>query len=147
MHATDAIGRLLGLFGILRCLALHMDDLHPIAHLEFAAATRIRDARVDRVVQWMHVNLGAALRMEEAAAQAHISTAAFSRFFKRETGKTFTDYLNDVRCAQACAWLSDSVLPVSTITSQCGFETSSHFNRQFKSRFGVTPRDYRKRSG
>ena len=63
------------------------------------------------MVDWLHAHLAEPLRAEDAARIAHISPAAFSRFFKRELGKTFTDYLNDARCSAAAMalrhWLRD----------------------------------------
>lgn len=147
LHTKDALGKVLGLYDILRCLSLHMGDITAVASLACTAiATNhsARDSRIDRVLQWIHANTGSPLPVQQAAALAHVSLGAFSRFFRRETGKTYTDYVNDVRCAEACALLSESALPVSTIAADCGFDTNSHFNRQFMARLGVTPRAYRK---
>jgi AraC-like DNA-binding protein len=145
MHTKDALGKVLGLYDILRCLSLHMGDLKPVANLAYKAMDHPAvDSRIDFVLQWIHANIGSQLQMQDAAALAHVSSGAFSRFFRRETGKTYTNFVNDVRCAQACALLSESSLPVSTIATDCGFETNSNFNRQFLARLGVTPRAYRK---
>ena len=145
MHAKDALGKVLVLYDILRCLSLHMGDLRPVANLACKPIDHSAvESRIDGVFQWIHTNISSELRMQDAAALAHVSCGAFSRFFRRETGKTYTDYVNDVRCAQACAMLSESALPVSTIAADCGFGTNSHFNRQFLSRLGVTPSAYRR---
>lgn len=74
------------------------------------------------------------------------SPAAFSRFFQRETGKTYTQYVNDLRCAEACVLLREPTLPVATIAADCGFRTSSHFNREFRARMKTTPRAWRQRA-
>ena len=74
---------------------------------------------------------------------AHVTPAAFSRYFHREVGKTFTRYLNDVRCSQACVRLRQTAKPVAVVAAECGFATLSHFNRQFRLRHGVAPREFR----
>jgi AraC-like DNA-binding protein len=82
--------------------------------------------------------------MEDAAAQVHVSPAAFSRFFRRSLGKTFTEYVNDLRCAEAANQLRRSDKPIAALAQDCGFSTLSHFNKQFLLRYEQTPRHYRK---
>jgi AraC-like DNA-binding protein len=93
----------------------------------------------------MHANLARELRLEDAARLAHISPDAFSRYFSREVGKSFTAYINDMRCSETCLLLRATDKPVAVIASKCGFETLSHFNRQFRQRFDMSPREFRSR--
>jgi AraC-like DNA-binding protein len=102
------------------------------------------DRRIDRVVRWIHEHLSHNLTIEDAAAKVHVSPAAFSRFFRRSLGKTFTEYVNDLRCTEAAIQLRKTDKPVATVAQECGFTTLSHFNRQFLLRHGQTPRHYRK---
>ena len=81
----------------------------------------------------------------DAARVAHVSPAAFSRFFSRETGKTWTAYVNDVRCSEAAVRLRQGRRPVAEVAQDCGYRTLSHFNREFRARFGAAPSDYRRR--
>jgi AraC-like DNA-binding protein len=115
------------------------------------AAARAPDAgdredprRADAVIDWMQRHLAAELRVEEAAKLAHVTPAAFSRWFRREVGKPFTQYLNDLRFGAACLALRQSGRPVAEVAAACGFTTMSHFNRQFRLRAGLTPREYRR---
>jgi AraC-like DNA-binding protein len=148
MQGLPALGQLEGLIGILGYLNIAGEDLRPIANPGVAAPrTAGQLSRIDRVLQWVHLHLSEEFAIADAAREAHVSTASFSRFFKRETGKTFTDYVNDVRCAKACVLLRESSQPIAGIAAACGFATSSHFNRQFLSRFGNSPRRYRQPSG
>ena len=84
------------------------------------------------------------LTIEAASAKVHVSPAAFSRFFKRSLGKTFTEYVNDLRCTEAAIQLRKTDKPIANVAQECGFATLSHFNRQFLLRHGQTPRHYRK---
>ena len=99
--------------------------------------------RIQHIIEWIHNNLDSALEVEQAASIACISKAAFSRFFKRETGKTFSTYVSEVRCSAACLQLKKTDKPIALIAEQCGFATLSNFNRQFSARVGKTPREYR----
>jgi AraC-like DNA-binding protein len=103
-----------------------------------------QDRRIARVIDWVHRHYARALTVEAAARLVHISPAAFSRFFSREVGKTFTQYINDVRCSEACIRLRSSDKPVALIAQECGFDTMSHFNRQFRARTGASPLAYRR---
>lgn len=103
--------------------------------------------RIDRVLDWMHGQAHGPLTLADAARQAHVSPAAFSRFFRRETGKTWTEAVNDVRCSEAALRLRQTARPVSEVAHDCGYATLSHFNRAFLARFGVTPGQYRRGIG
>jgi AraC-like DNA-binding protein len=69
---------------------------------------------------------------------------AFSRFFRRSTGRTFGDYVNDVRLAQACRSLIEEDAAISEIAAQSGYGNLSHFNRRFRARTGMSPREFRR---
>jgi AraC-like DNA-binding protein len=99
--------------------------------------------RVDRVLNWIEEHLAEDLRVEDAAAVAHVSAAAFGRFFRREVGKSFTEVVNDARCGWAALQLIQSREPIAHIAQSCGFSTLSHFGEQFRRRYGATPRAFR----
>jgi AraC-like DNA-binding protein len=101
------------------------------------------ERRIDRLLSWLQANLAEPIRLADAAAVVHISPAAFSRFFRRHTGKTFVTYVNDLRCGEACLQLRQTKAPVAHIASACGFVNFAHFARQFKRRMGSSPSAYR----
>ncbi|MFX5668485.1 helix-turn-helix transcriptional regulator, partial [Acinetobacter baumannii] len=75
----------------------------------------------------------------------HVSPAAFSRSFKRLVGRSFTDYVNDLRIAEVQLLLRRTDRPVTEIAAACGFPTLSNVNAHFRRRLGMSPRDYRRR--
>jgi AraC-like DNA-binding protein len=99
--------------------------------------------RIDRVLNWIEAHLADELSVVDAAAVAHVSPAAFGRFFQREVGKSFTAYVNDARCGWAALRLIQSPEPIAQIAQACGFPTLSNFGEQFRRRYGVAPRDFR----
>ena len=99
--------------------------------------------RVDRVLNWIEEHLAEDLRVEDAAAVAHVSAAAFGRFFRREVGKSFTEYVNDARCGWAALQLIQGREPIAHIAQSCGFSTLSHFGEQFRRRYRLAPRAFR----
>lgn len=105
-----------------------------------------RPRRIDAVLAWIHRHLQAELRVDDAARLLHVTPAAFSRAFRRSVGKPFSVYVNDVRIAEACLRLTRSDRPVAEIAQHSGFATLSNFNRQFRARTGLSPRQYRARA-
>lgn len=68
-----------------------------------------------------------------------------SRELKRCTGETPTELINRLRLEHAARRLTLSGEDITTIVYDCGFKTLSYFSSLFKKRFGLTPRDYRKK--
>ncbi len=149
----SADGGLRGLALLLELLALlvqHADAMTPLATRALRSTASPRadtDHRVTRVIEWVRSHLAEPLTVPAAAAVAHVSPGAFSRYFAREVGKSFSRYVNDLRCSQACLRLQGSDQPVTLIAQDCGFPTLSNFNRQFRLRTGVTPREFRRGAG
>jgi AraC-like DNA-binding protein len=149
MSGAGAIGRLAGLLEILELLALNEHALAPVARSPMRPGGGLHgedldERRIDRVIGWIHRRMDRELTVAEAARVARITPGAFSRFFRHEVGKTFTEYVNDVRCSEACIRLRRSEKAVTVIAQECGFATMSHFNRQFRLRHGSAPRTYRR---
>lgn len=116
---------------------------------EFAQIIEYSDKegeRLSRVMNWMMECYMHNLRLKEAAAHASLSISAFCRFFKQRTGKTFVDYLNEIRINQACRLLQSSERNIGEIADVCGYESVSLFNRRFREFKEMTPSDYRKAS-
>lgn len=135
-------------FEVLAQLVLHKRTLSPIASQgarSVVSTQTEQDRRIARVIEWMHTHLAQELRVEDAARLVHISPAAFSRYFCREVGKSFTEYINDIRCGETCLQLRATDKPVALIASECGFATLSNFNHQFRRRMGLSPRAFRAR--
>lgn len=69
-----------------------------------------------------------------------MSPAYFSRYFKKESGINFSDYLNHARTDRAVRLLkSEPDLSMTEISLKCGFGTIRNFNRIFKTRTGYSP--------
>lgn len=68
------------------------------------------------------------------------------RLFKKETGQSFSSYLNEVRVKHASKYLSTTKKTVISIAEICGFNNVTHFNRVFKSVFSCTPLQYREKN-
>ena len=99
---------------------------------------------IDTVKNWILQNLDQAIRLGDVARVARMTPKSFSRFFKKNTGKAFIQYVNELRVGLACRKLMHSDASVSEICYASGFNNLSNFNRQFKERKGMSPKEFRK---
>jgi AraC-like DNA-binding protein len=146
MDHQDSLGRLLSLISILDLMGrADKKDKEILSSIEFTRRLQPNDqSRIDRVCKYINENYKNQLRLEDAAFIVNMSTPAFSRFFKKSTGKTFVNYVNCLRIGWACKLLIESELNITEISYEVGFNNLSNFNRRFFERHNINPRDYRK---
>jgi AraC-like DNA-binding protein len=80
------------------------------------------------------------------ATELGMSESRFSRFFRKATGNTFTDFVNRVRISRACQLLMDTDQQITHICYEVGFNNVANFNRRFLEIRGMTPSEFRKHS-
>jgi AraC-like DNA-binding protein len=100
--------------------------------------------RMGSVYKYIHANYDKDPDVNAVAANVHLSTAAFCRYFKKQTKMTFTDFVNQYRITQAKTLLIKG-LTVSEACYEVGFESLSHFNKLFKKLAGENPSAFRKK--
>ena len=143
MAGPKGIDRVLQFLQILAAL-VGSEDCEPIASAGFAADTSLYDQkRMDRVFQFLDSKVGEPLRLSEAARIVNLSEGAFSRFFRLHTGKTFPEFVNELRIGRACTLLLEDNLNITEVAFECGFTNLSNFNRQFLRLKGFSPREFR----
>ena len=98
---------------------------------------------VKHSLDYIHVHYKEKVLISEIASRLHISTEYYSRIFKLYTGKTPIEYVNDHRIDQATKLLISTEQSVLDIALDCGFENISYFIRKFKSKKGLTPKQFR----
>lgn len=98
---------------------------------------------VQRAMIRIESDLAGDLSLRTIAAKSNVSPGYLSGLFKKETGQTFTTYVNGRRIAMATHLLKTTHLQVQTIAQHCGILDFHYFCRLFKSIVGVTPTEYR----
>jgi AraC-like DNA-binding protein len=136
----EQLGRALALIGRIATASEGLGWLAPVARL---ASTPDDDARIEGVLAWIHRAFPGPMTVAEGARWLCVAPSSFSRAFQRRVGRPFTVYVNDVRVAEACLLLRQSIRPIAEIARRCGFATLGHFHRQLVRRTGLGPRDYR----
>lgn len=101
-------------------------------------------ADIKKCLKYINNNYSRKIKLSELSDLIHVSENYFCGYFKKFTGITPFEQINETRVKKAAALLSDSDLTVSEVAVKCGFENLSYFTRKFKSIVGCTPIDYRK---
>jgi AraC-like DNA-binding protein len=99
--------------------------------------------RMTDVYMYIRENYFKPISLEKIAKIAKMSPFSFSRYFKKNCGAGFVEYLNKVRTNKACYLLRETEYQVHDIAMECGFASISNFNKQFRKSEGISPRDYR----
>jgi len=115
-----------------------------ISTSDFINETIYDTARIDKIISYLNKNYTRNISLDEIASFAAMNTSAFCRYFKSKTGKSFKNYILDMRIGYACTLLLMEDISISQLSSQCGFDTISHFNKTFKKNMGYVPSEYRK---
>ena len=84
------------------------------------------------------------INLSKVASLSNMTEAAFCRYFKSRTNKTFSDFVKEIRIGNACKILQDENKSISQTCYESGYNTVSNFNNQFKSLKGVSPLQYQK---
>lgn len=99
--------------------------------------------RMSDVYTYIRENYFKAIPLKKISKVANMSPIAFSRYFKKNSGAGFVEYLNRVRTNKACYLLRETEYAVHDIARECGFASISNFNKQFRKTEGKSPRDFR----
>ncbi len=110
----------------------------------FKTSFYFKSNRILKVHEFIMENYKQKVSVEECAAMTNMTVSSFCRYFKNETKYTFTNYLNKVRVDFSKKLLANTDLQIKEIAFECGYNTVSYFNRQFKKLEGVSPFSYRK---
>lgn len=84
--------------------------------------------------------------IEPVAEHFQISESYLCRMFKRQTGITISEYVNNLRMQYASFMLNETDMPIGEIYKSCGYNNSQYFNRRFKKYYGQTPTEIREES-
>lgn len=97
----------------------------------------------NRIVEYLHDNVTSSITLDELAEESSMSKSYLIRLFQKHFGTTPAQYLTDIRLHKAAGLLKSSDRDITHICFEVGFGSVSTFDRSFKKKFGVTPRDYR----
>ncbi|TWU22785.1 AraC family transcriptional regulator [Bythopirellula polymerisocia] len=142
MIEQDRLARLGSFFQLLEMLSCYPGN--PISSKAYSAADTTKHfPAIQKVILEVLNRYSEVLELKEMVELSQMSRATFCREFKNYTGRSFVEFLNEVRIDATCQKLSTSSEPVSDIAFQSGFVNLSHFNRIFRRLRGQSPREFR----
>ena len=141
---ADGISRLSLFLNLLQLLSTS-DEFSTLSSEGFAPRFNAETLDViQRCLKYVFDNLSGDIKMSDVAATFGMKESAFSKFFKRNSGNSFVEYVTKLRIGRACKLLAETDTPVTEICFQSGYLNISNFNRVFRDQRGLTPSNYRR---
>jgi AraC-like DNA-binding protein len=143
MQSLSHFGQLLNLIEIFQLLATSK-EVQVLNDQDTSVKLFLNDKiRMGTIYKYIDENFDSQPDVNAVAAQVHLTTAAFCRYFKKQTKMTFTDFVNQYRINQAKTFLLNN----KTVSETCfaiGFESLSYFNKLFKKVVGINPSAFKR---
>ena len=108
-----------------------------------AQGNQLKDFYIQEAVNYIEQNYQRNLTVEEVADACRLNRSYFSKVFRDTMGESPQGFLLHYRMARAAQLLTESRLPISTISAMVSYPNQLHFSRAFKNVYGISPRDYR----
>ncbi len=98
---------------------------------------------IQKVDNYIMENLGKKISAVDMANYLFLNPSYFSRYFKRITGSTFTDYVHQYKMTAAARYLLNTEKTIESIGEKLGFYERTYFSKVFKKYIGKSPSEYR----
>ena len=143
LHEKKDFDKMLALLQLLNNMATYkrFEQLSSPGFANFI--TEQKSNRINKIFEYSITNFKEAIKLDAVAGMINMSKPSFCRFFKKSTGKAYFDFIKELRIGYACKLLQESNMSVIQICFECGYESISNFNRQFKEIINETPFKYR----
>ncbi len=146
VKAARGIDRLAAFCAFLADLA-HCTDYRLLSSVRMQGENDDGEAdQVNALVNRITRDFAQPLSAADLAAELGMSESRFSRFFRRATGNTFTDFVNRIRVNRAGQLLMETDRLVTHICYEVGFNNVANFNRRFLEVKGLTPSEFRRQA-
>lgn len=103
----------------------------------------LSNSQIGAAIRYINENIGKNLTLTESANLCSMSVSQFTRIFKKETGKTFKEFISLKRVERAKYFLENTNKSIAEIAESLGMEDSSYFTKVFKKYTGTCPKDYK----
>ncbi|MCR4877111.1 MAG: helix-turn-helix transcriptional regulator, partial [Clostridiales bacterium] len=123
--------------------AIREPMLREYCALAGAARKKEFSPAVQQAVNLVDAGFSEHITLQDAAEEVSLSANYLSLRFRQETGKTFSEYLTDVRMERARQMLAGTDLPVTVVAAECGIPDNNYFSRLFRRTENMSPREYR----
>lgn len=101
-------------------------------------------ARLITVMDFVNAHYNEAISLRDAASTVALNPEYFCRFFKKNMGLTFLEFVNQVRFSHVCDDILRTDISITELLTRHGFTNYKLFRRMFQERYGCTPQEKRK---
>ena len=103
-------------------------------------------ARISSIVDFISEHYAESFSMADLCERVGMTDSSFSRYFRRATGNSFTDFVNRLRINKACQLLMETDRYITNVCYDVGFNNVANFNRRFREVKGMTPKEFRRQA-
>lgn len=144
IYKSEGVHRILALISCLSAFST-CECLKTLSSLGFSYNfTESENKRITAIYNYSYHNFQKKITLNEVAEVAGMTTNSFCRYFKHHTGKTYSDFLVEIRIGFACKLLLANKSSAKQISYESGFNNFSSFHQCFKKITGKTPQAYKK---
>ena len=99
-------------------------------------------AQAKAILDYINIHYSESISLQETADYMGLSGTHISRILKKETGETFTTYINKIRIKESIKLLRSGQYKVYEVADRVGYSNYAYFYQIFKKNTGVSPKDY-----
>lgn len=100
---------------------------------------------IKEMKNYLDDNFSQQITLYDVANYLHMNYSYLSAYISQNTGKHFSEHLNDTRIRHAKQMLANTSYSISYISETIGYTDQSYFGKIFKKAVGITPLQYRNR--
>ena len=134
----NGMERLLKLLEVLN-IASNTKEFKLLASPLFKETILNNDYKINKVFEFVMDNFTNTITLDEAAKTVFMNKTSFCRYFKNHTKKTFSEFVNEIRIGYACKLIQENKYSISEAAYLSGYNSPSHFNKQFNLIKKVSP--------
>lgn len=136
----------MGYLETMRCYLIAI-IIHIMRQIQAPDYTEGESEMIRYTMDYVQKNFMDKLSLGEITQKFNYSLAHISHTFKKETGMTFQDYVQQVRIRESCRLLINTDKKVSEIALLVGYSNIQFFNEVFRRQTGMSPREFRRMGG
>jgi len=134
-HISDIYATREKVINLLNYILLEIKDI-----LDFDSNNK----HIIEIIKYINEHIAEPLSLSDVSENVNLSKEYTSHIFKKETGKTVTDYINERKLIIAKEIILGTGYPLTDVSDRLGYENYSYFSKVFKKQFGISPRALRK---
>lgn len=132
---------------VLQILARLLRDFSMVRTPVSSSMDKLTMDRIRSIITYTEQHFREPVSLGDAAGHLGLGKEYFCRFFKKNMGMSFLNYLSEVRLSHIYQDLQNTDAPVAEVMENNGFTNQKLFNRAFKGLYGTTPSSVRRLAG